>query len=160
MKETLSTGEVITGHEEITRLVDRVLARTTLYRVRVDVRGQRGSRIVEVFVDGDEGVTIDQCAEISRELELLIDTEEVLDGGYRLSVSSPGIDQPIVIPRQYTRHLGRDIKVHVAQPGGDEEVFTGRLVHADASTIKLDVHGEPKVVAIDDIVRAKIELPW
>jgi ribosome maturation factor RimP len=160
MRNALQDIDTVMVEEELAGLLERVLAGSSIYLVRVAVRGRSGSRVVEAYVDSDDGVTVDQCADVSHRLGLLIDAKGLLEGGYRLSVSSPGVDRPLELPRQYRRHIGRPIRITVAGAEGEESIVSGRLVDADESSVTLDVQGSACRIAMGDIVRAKIELPW
>src|SRR5690625_4565819 len=67
--------------------------------------------IVEVLIDGDEGISIDDCALISRSLGERIDEEDFFEGAYKLEVSSPGLNKPLKLLRQYKKNRGREVSV-------------------------------------------------
>lgn len=75
---------------------------------------------IQVFLDGDEGLPIDVCAKVSRCLEAKLDRDEE---DFELTVSSSGADAPLVLPRQYTKHVGRTLDVYDA----DGNSFQGEL---------------------------------
>lgn len=113
------------GRSRIQELAEELSAGMGLELVEVTVVGGRRPRFC-VFVDGAEGVTVDQCARISRGISAQIDEEETLfPGPYRLEVSSPGLDRPFVGVNDFLRNLGRKVEAHLkeARPGG-----IGRLV--------------------------------
>ena len=76
----------------------------------VGVKMHPGGRL-EVLVDGDSGIGIQECAEISRYLGFQLEEEDAISHAYRLEVSSPGIDAPLVSVRQYPRNVGRNVRV-------------------------------------------------
>jgi ribosome maturation factor RimP len=94
----------------IKELVDRHLSGTD--RFLVDVLIKPGNRIY-VFIDGDHGVTIDDCVKISRMLEAELDRERE---DFELNVSSSGADQPLRMPRQYPKNIGRSLHIKLAEP--------------------------------------------
>ncbi|SKB89523.1 ribosome maturation factor RimP [Parapedobacter luteus] len=75
---------------------------------------------LEVLVDGDQGVSIQDCAAISRHVGFHLEEEDVIAHAYRLEVSSPGIDAPFTSVRQYQKNVGRNIQVKL-QDGGQKE---------------------------------------
>jgi len=83
---------------------------------------QRPAKIM-VIVDGDHGVTIDVCANLSRGLSALLDEQNVLDNAYTLEVSTPGVDHPLRMMRQYYKNIGRQFKVHLK----DKSIVQGKL---------------------------------
>ncbi len=76
----------------------------------VGVKMHPGGRL-EVFVDGDEGIGIQECADISRYVGFQLEEEDTISHAYRLEVSSPGIDAPLVSVRQYKRNMGRNVQI-------------------------------------------------
>jgi ribosome maturation factor RimP len=94
--------------EQITQWLQPELNKMNLFMVEVRTAG-KGK--IEVFVDGDTGVTINQCAELSRFLEGLLDGTAWVSDHYTLDVSSPGMDNPLRVPRQYRRRIGRTLDI-------------------------------------------------
>jgi ribosome maturation factor RimP len=88
---------------------------------------------VLILLDKDEGITIEECASVSRRLAAVLEAEETIEGSYNLEVSSPGLDQPLKIPRQYKKNVGRDLKVTLT----DGETITGKLTAAEEDYIVL-----------------------
>ena len=88
---------------------------------------------ITVVVDGDQGVTIDECGEISRQLSARLDTMDFGTGHYVLEVTTPGLDQPLKLKRQYVKNVGRMLKVHRK----DRSLISGRLIKTDDQGIVL-----------------------
>jgi ribosome maturation factor RimP len=148
----------------VRRLAEEALEGDDLFVVDVAVRGAEGRRVVEVFVDGP-GAGIDAIAEVSRRLSFLLDAEDLVAGSYRLDVSSPGADRPLVDPRQFPRHVGRTLRVSYradANDPGEEVTLTGILRAADDAGLMLEVPGRDDTVRIahDTIRDARVVLPW
>ncbi len=85
---------------------------------------------LEVFIDADSGLTLEKCRSISRYLENYLDTEGVLGEKYTLEVSSPGIDRPLKLTRQYQKNIGRQVEVTLAD--GSKETGTLDAVSEEA----------------------------
>ncbi|HWB62113.1 MAG TPA: ribosome assembly cofactor RimP, partial [Chitinophagales bacterium] len=98
----------------------------------VDIKFSMGRKI-EVYLDSDEGIHIDDCAFISRFLEKHLDGSGLVPANYILEVSSPGMDNPLKVPRQYKKRIGRALEV-VKTDGVKVE---GVLTEADDEKIKL-----------------------
>jgi ribosome maturation factor RimP len=86
-----------------------------------------------VLLDGDQGIGIDQCADASRQLSEKIDELDLISSAYTLEVSSPGVDKPLILKRQFPQHIGRKLKIWLAE--GDEQ--TGVLQAVDLTTDSL-----------------------
>ena len=79
---------------------------------------------IGVFIDGDEGVSLDTCTQISRILESILDAEPTLGGIYELEVSFPGVSRPLKFLRQYLKHVGRTLKIKLISYEQIEAVLT------------------------------------
>lgn len=103
----------MTVENTLTTWVNELLAQkdSSLFLVNVTASPGKGSRKVVVHIDGDQGVPIDVCADISRSLSHRLDEEELIDDNYTLEVSSPGLSQPLLLKRQYIKNVGRHVKV-------------------------------------------------
>ena len=71
----------------------------------------KGDQRLEIYLDSDSGISFDQCQQISRYLEGHLDQEQWLGEKYTLEVSSPGVQRPLIFPRQYPKHVGRKLEV-------------------------------------------------
>ena len=98
----------------------------------VDIKFPMG-RQIEVYVDSDKGIHISECAEISRFLEKNLDGSGLVPENYILEVSSPGMDNPLRIPRQYKRRVGQVLEVTKT----DGVQVVGELIEANETNIKL-----------------------
>ncbi len=87
------------------------------YLVDLEVRPNHQ---ISVFIDGDKGVSLEDCTRISRALEAVLDLEPTLEGIYELEVSSPGVSRPLKFPRQYPKHVGRTLKIDLLSGGSVE----------------------------------------
>ncbi len=94
--------------EEISGYLAPLLEGSDHFIVRV---AHLPGNIIQVFLDGDQGITIDSCAKYNRSLQKILDENGLVGEKYVLEVSSPGIDQPLLLNRQYRKNIGRDIKV-------------------------------------------------
>jgi len=107
-----------------------------LESVRVAAAGKR--RLLRIVVDGDRGVSLDDAADVSREISALLDASNMMgEVPYTLEVSSPGVDRPLTEPRHWRRAARRLVKVKVTGEG----TITGRVLAADDSGVTLDVDG-------------------
>lgn len=119
---------------------------------------------ITVVVDGDQGVTIDDCGEISRKLSARLDEMDFGTGRYTLEVTTPGLDQPLKLKRQYTKNTGRVLKVHRK----DKSIISGQLVRVDEEGILLAVtvkegksqHEKEVPVRFEDIEKAFVTISF
>lgn len=147
--------------DRIRALTEEVLAGTSYFVVDLQVRGHPGTRVVEIYVDGDDDLGHDDLATVSREIGFLLEVEDVVKGSYKLEVSSPGIKRPLQVPRQYRKNVGRTLRVRYRTDADDEEIVVGDLTDADDDGIELELpSGDVLQVPFDRLNEARIELPW
>ncbi len=106
---------------------------TPYFVVDVTVSGLRMIPKVVIALDGDSGIGIDTCAEVSRELEKKIEQTDMFPKGYVLEVSSPGVDLPLKLARQYPKHVGRQLRIQL----GEGVIKTGKLQECDSESLTL-----------------------
>ena len=119
--------------EEIKNIITRKLADPSQFLVDVIVKGHKGPKKVLIIIDSDRGVTIDDCAILSREISKAFDDLQLFEDSYMLEVSTPGLDQPLRLARQYYKNIGRRIKVVTQQ-----QAVEGKLVEVGEEKIKLE----------------------
>jgi ribosome maturation factor RimP len=119
---------------ELRRLVDDHLQGTDKFLVEVLIKP--GNRVY-VFIDGDHGVTIDDCVRVSRMLESSLD-REVED--FELNVSSAGADQPLRMPRQYQKNIGRSLHIKL----DEQKELRGKLLSTNEQGITILTEGDKK----------------
>lgn len=126
----------------ITELLQPYLNSEQFYIVDIQVAGRRGGRIkVTVLLDSDVGITIDECADISRKLGVQMDELNFFgESPFTLEVSSPGVDYPLTFLRQYVRNIGRTVSVTLT----DGSIRKGKLESVSDDHIVLDVEPEKK----------------
>jgi ribosome maturation factor RimP len=148
--------------DEIRSLADEVVAGTSYFVVDVEVRGHKGTRVVEIYVDGDDGIGHDDLAVVSKEVGFLLDVEDTVAGSYKLEVSSPGIKRPLSVPRQYMKNVGRTLRVRYQLDGSSrDEIVVGELTDADEDEIELKRSSDERLrLPYAAVTEARVELPW
>jgi len=146
--------------DRVRALTEEVIAGTSYFLVDVEVRGHKGTRVVEVYIDSVEDFGHDDLAVVSKEVGFLLDVEDVVDGSYKLEVSSPGIKRPLTMPQQYQKNVGRTLRVRY-ETDESEEIVVGDVMAADDDEVELELSsGERLQLSYRSITQARIELPW
>lgn len=145
-------------HNEIKSLTEQVLQNFDLFLVDIELKGSQGNRIVWIFVESEHGnVSLDACAEVSRELEFLLDAAGWRGKKYTLNVSSPGLDRPLKDIRQYVNNLGRKATV-IYEKSGENVQEEGKLVSADGDSIVLQKDSKQQIsIPFENIVETRIQ---
>jgi ribosome maturation factor RimP len=95
--------------------------------VHVEARRESGGMILRLFIDREGGVTLDDCARVSRQVSAELDADDPLPGRYTLEVSSPGLDRPLSKDRDFQRFSGQTVRIVTAAPLDGQRHFKGRL---------------------------------
>ncbi|MEU6736866.1 ribosome maturation factor RimP [Streptomyces physcomitrii] len=132
-----------------------------LEEITVTPAGKR--RVLRIVVDSDEGVLLDTCAELSREISDRLDADDAMgQGEYVLEVTSPGADRPLTEHRHYVRATGRLVKFQLAE-GGE---LTARILTLDSDGLDLEVPGvkgrrpTARRLAFEEIAKARVEIEF
>ena len=144
-----------TVEDKIKSLARPIIEKNNAFLVDVVVRGERTSKVLEVYVDSDTGILLDQCSHISRELSASLDEADIVQGRYRLDVSSPGLDRPLSMLRQYTKNIGRHCKVIIREEG-KKVSLEGILEYVGENSIKIGQKGNTWEIEFPTIVETYI----
>ncbi|MCW5911614.1 MAG: ribosome maturation factor RimP [Cyclobacteriaceae bacterium] len=125
--------------QKIRELAEKHLADASHFVVDV-VIGKHKPHKVSVFVDGDKGITIDHCSDLSRALSEELDKLDLIRENYMLEVGTPGLDQPLKLKRQFVKNTGRELKVLQK----DKTMWQGKLALATEEAITLETQIKTK----------------
>lgn len=110
---------------------DKIADRSDLFIVSIRMLK---NGILEILLDGDEGIAIEDCAAVSRHVGFHLEEENVIENAYRLEVSSPGLDSPLVLERQYLKNIGRDVRVKLE----DNTKHEGKLIAMNGELVVIE----------------------
>ena len=145
---------------KLVEMLTSIASARNVFLVGMEEQKERGQRVIKAFVDTDEGITIVLCAEINREFGAALDAQNLINEPYELEISSPGIDRPLKLLRQYKKNLGRKFTVQYLR--SDERVsFTGVLqaIEGEKLTFATDKQ-ETQSLEFSKIIESIEELPW
>ncbi|MFZ7158270.1 ribosome maturation factor RimP [Avibacterium gallinarum] len=111
---------------------------------------------VRLYIDKEGGVSIDDCADVSRQVSAILDVEDPIADKYNLEVSSPGVDRPLFTLEQYQRYIGEEIMVHLRIPVLERRKWQGKLEKVENDMITLLVDGQPQVLVFGNIQKANV----
>ncbi|MGB3183840.1 MAG: ribosome maturation factor RimP [Cyclobacteriaceae bacterium] len=138
--------------EHIASLVEANLPDESAFLVDIVIKGTNTSKKVLILIDGDQGVSIDTCAKISRAVGNELEESDTIDSAYTLEVSSPGLDHPLANLRQYRKNVGRRVRITL----NDEKEAVGELLKAEED--KVVINQETKVKR--KINKKETEIPF
>lgn len=146
--------------EAIIKILNDIISTTDCYIVDVVVSDSKIRKKITVFIDSDEGISIDECGKVSQELGK--ELEEIIDIAFILEVSSPGADSPLKFERQYSKNIGRTLKVILE----DSSELKGMLSQVSEGKITIEPEAKKKIkpetviLSIDKIKEAKVVISF
>lgn len=114
--------------------------------------------VLRFFIDKEGGITIDDCATVSREISAYLEVEDLIAHAYHLEVSSPGLERPLKKKEDFVRFIGRLVRIKVRQPVDDQRVLTGMLCGLEGSSVVLEVEAGKVFVDMENISKARLTL--
>lgn len=112
--------------------------------------------LLRIYIDKADGIGVEDCAIVSRQISALLDVEDPIPGNYSLEVSSPGTPRPLFHSTQYQSHVGLDVQIKLFKPVAAKRKFVGTIVSADESTLVLMIDGEQQSFLFSNIVKANL----
>ena len=126
-----------------------------LEAVEVTPAGRR--RLLRIAVDKDGGVTMDEVAEVTKQVSALLDTSDAMgEQPYTLEVTSPGVDRPLTLPRHWRRNAGRLVKVDLK----DGHAVTGRILGCGEDDAELETDEGRRTVTFAEVGKARIQVEF
>lgn len=124
--------------------------------VGVEFLAQGHNGLLRVYIDSEDGITLDDCQKVSHQLSGVLDVEDVIRGHYNLEVSSPGLDRPLFAPEHFERFAGQQVKLRLAVPTQGRRNLRGVLLGMSDGNVRLRVDGEDMMVPFSAIDRANL----
>lgn len=147
-------------NERLVALVEPLLASLGYELVDLEFGGGRSSGTLRVFIDRAEGVGIEDCERVSREISALLDVHDPVPTAYRLEVSTPGLDRVLRTAAHFVRFVGALIEVELVAPRDGRRRYTGRLAQANATGIEVVVDSVQVQLQYAEIFRARLVPEW
>jgi ribosome maturation factor RimP len=148
--------------QDISHRAAKVAESHGLELVDVEIFRAGKRRVVRIYIGKRDGVTVADCANVSRELGVLLDADNVMqDDTYVLEVSSPGLDRPFKTLKDYRRNVGRFVRATLREPiegFGPKKLVVGKLEGVGEDSITLDADGKSRSIPLDLIVQAKVDV--
>jgi ribosome maturation factor RimP len=143
---------------EVSLLVESLVQASDMELVDVEFRFENGRWTLRVFIDKKEGVTLDDCAYISRELGDLIETEDIIDYKYVLEISSPGLNRPLKKENDFVRSIGKMVTLKMSRPINTRKNVAGRLTHVREGMITILMEDNTSVeLPLGEIEKARLK---
>ncbi|OCH97755.1 ribosome maturation factor RimP [Legionella jamestowniensis] len=121
-----------------------------------DYLSQGKHSLLRIYIDKENGISIDDCERVSKQISALLDVEDPIPGNYSLEISSPGIPRPLFHKEQYKRYIGHDVQVKVFKPVNGSRKLSGTILSVNEDTLLLKIGDEQLEVQFPQIVKANL----
>ncbi len=145
--------------EKIQDFVESLLPSMGLELVEIQYRQEGEGWVLRLFIDSPEGIGIDQCTKVSRELSFFLDVEDLIPHAFNLEVSSPGLERPLRDMNDFKRFAGKKARIKLRHPIDGQKVFIGLIGACDAHGFDLVLEdGTTCHYMMDQIRKARLSL--
>jgi ribosome maturation factor RimP len=151
----------LSGHQmaildKLKSTLEPVIAAMGYEVVDIEYQPQRHARVLRVFIDRPEGITLSDCESVSHQITGVLDVEDVIPGAYSLEVSSPGLDRRLTKARDFERFAGSRARIELIAPRNGRRRFTGTLDGFAEGQVLLEVDGERCALPLAEIGKARL----
>jgi len=112
--------------------------------------------ILRVYIEGENGVLIDDCARVSGQLDAVLDVEEPIQDRYTLEVSSPGLERPLFTLEQFKKFIGKKVKIVLRKQLNGQRKWLGELKELQGETVVLNINEQDVLLPFDTIEKANL----
>ncbi len=149
-----SDAEVL---QRVREIVEPIVQFEGMELVDVEYRGENRGRVLRLIIDREGGVTLDDCASISREVNRNLDVEGIPPGPYTLEVSSPGLNRPLKREADFQRFANRQVKVRTAVSIANRKTFRGKLLACHDGVVEVESENRVIQIPLNQIAKANLE---
>jgi ribosome maturation factor RimP len=114
--------------------------------------------LLRIYIDKEDGIGIEDCQEVSRQVSALLDVDDPIPGNYSLEISSPGIPRPLFSSWQYQRYVGHEVQAKTFKPVNGKRKLLGIIVSVSESSVVLNINNENQELLFSNIVKASLTI--
>lgn len=143
-------------HERLMRVVEPAVEALGYELVLLEFMPHQRNAMLRLFIDSSAGISLEDCERVSREVAAVLDVEDPITQAYRLEVSSPGVDRPLVKPEHYQRFCGEIIQVQMLNPVEGRRKFRGVLLSCIGGVLAVQVDSGTVELPLTDVEKARL----
>lgn len=141
---------------QLSRIITPAVEMLGFEFIACEIHPQGKRVILRVLIDSQQGIKIEDCEKVSRQISAVLDVEDPIIGKYDLEVSSPGADRPLVSEQHFKRFVGRRVKIKLREPQNERRNYTGLLESVEDERIHVVVDGDTFVLPFSEIEKANL----
>ena len=142
--------------QKLTDMLRPAVAETGKELLGVEYISAGNNSVLRLFIDHENGINVDDCAEVSRQVGAILDVEDPISSEYNLEVSSPGVDRPLFELSHFQQVIGETINVRLSMPMNGRRKFKGLLAAIENETLIIEVDGIDYELAISNVDKANL----
>ncbi len=144
--------------QQLEDLLEPVVTSMDYEFVGLEFISQGRHSILRIFIDSENGVGVDDCANVSRQLSAVLDVEDPISNEYSLEISSPGLNRPLFKLSQYEQFIGEQVKFKTIRPQleNGQRKFKGIITAVNNNNVVFDIENESLSIPFSDIEKANI----
>lgn len=146
--------------QSVTELIEPVVHDENLELVDVEYKKEGKNWYLRIYIDKDGGVSVEDCQKVSRQIEDMIQIDEIIHSAYILEVSSPGLDRPLKKEKDLLRSIGKKVSVTTYSPIDKQRNFVGIIKDFSNQTLSLDVNGKSVAIPFEVIANTKLVIEF
>ena len=156
----VSGEKMAQASEKLVAIIEPAVAALGFELLGVEYLPQGRHSVLRIFIDHENGITVDDCGNVSHQVSAVLDVEDPIRGEYTLEVSSPGLDRPLFKLEHYLRFVEQLAELRLHAPLNGRRKFKGRIQGVEGDEVVMDVDGEELRFSIDNIEKANLVHEW
>jgi ribosome maturation factor RimP len=146
--------------QKVRTFAEELLPSMGLELFDVQFRREGHGWVLRLFIDREDGVSLDDCSMVSREISDYLDVEDIIEQSYHLEVSSPGLERPLRNLDEFKRFCGKNARIKLRESLGGQRVFVGKIfqVHDDRRIELILENGDPITFSYDQVSTARLSM--
>jgi len=144
-----------TNKENIVRISNEIAEKLGYFVIEISYRGDNRKRIIEIYIDAEKNISADDLAGISREINAVLEEQNLIKDSYRLEVSTPGVDRPLKYSKQFPKHINRNFEV-TYKTGDETKTITGKLLSVEREELTFLSDKKEILIEFKNITTAKV----
>lgn len=126
----------------------------------IEYLAQGRHSLLRLYIDSPEGITVDDCEQVSHQVSGVLEVEDPVKGKYTLEVSSPGLDRPLFKPEHFARFVGEVVAIRLLHPLGERRKFKGKILALHEDAVLIDQDGAEVRLPFEEIDKAHLVPQW
>ncbi len=156
----VSGENMVQANKQLQAIIEPAVSALGYELVGIEHLSQGKHSVLRVYIDHEDGISVDDCAEVSHQVSAVLDVEDPITGLYTLEVSSPGLDRPLFTEAHYVRYVGQLAEIRSHSPIDGRRRFKGRLQAVQDGQVVIEVDGVEYSIALDNIEKANLVHEW